>query len=78
MYENYINTGKYDLDKSIILNGINDINYENKNTEWTNKLPREKIEYRYDKVISEDEQIHSLKNNHDLSEINRYGIMDII
>ena len=58
--------------------GINDINYENKNTEWTNKLPREKIEYRYDKVISEDEQIHSLKNNHDLSEINRYGIMDII
>ena len=76
MYENYINTGKYDLDKSIILNGINDIDYKNKNDEWNNKLPREKIKYRYNEIISEDERIS--ENNYNLSEVSRYGISDIV
>jgi len=58
MYENYINTGMYDLDKSIILKGLNDVDYENKNDEWNNKLHCEKIIHRYEQVISYDERFN--------------------
>ena len=54
MYENYINTGKYDLDKSIIFNEINDLNYKNENSEWNAKLHRDKIKYRYDMIIDKN------------------------
>lgn len=61
MYENYIKIGSYDLDKSILFNGINDSYYKNMSDEWCSKLPREKVIERYNKVITERFQTGSFR-----------------
>ena len=70
MYKNYIETGKYDLDNSIIFDKTNE-NYKSNdlgskadlgslNLEWYYKLPRDKIKERYYKVITDHLQIGNL------------------
>jgi len=65
MYRNYILTGEYDLNNSIILNGMDEENFKCKDNKWNELLPRDKILERYNKIIQD--------RNLSQSKINRIG-----